>query len=358
MTAALRSPGSALKPFIYALAFENGVAHPETLVDDRPSRFGAYAPENFDLSYQGTVTARRALQLSLNVPAVELLAEVGPARFIARLRQGGATIALPKEAPRRARGRARRARHHACRPDAPLCRPRARRRRAGAGAAPRRRARRRADRRVTDPVAAWYVADILTARRRPTNALAGRIAFKTGTSYGYRDAWAVGFDRRHTIGVWVGRPDGAAVPGLVGRLAAAPMLFDAYRPARPRAGAGADALACARRLDRGAAAAAAAPAQGRAEDRRLDDAARRSRSPIPLDGSRVELGFARAGEAAPLALKAAGGVPPLTWLVNGAPVTAPMLRRQSTWSPDGAGFARVSVMDAKGATDSVVVRIE
>ena len=181
MTAALRSPGSALKPFIYALAFENGVAHPETLVDDRPSRHGVYAPENFDLSYQGTVTARRALQLSLNVPAVELLAEVGPARFIARLRQGGATIALPKEAPaglavglgglgitladltRLYAGLARGG-------DAPALVRRL------DGAAPA------SDRRVTDPVAAWYVADILKGAPPPENALAGRIAFKTGTS--------------------------------------------------------------------------------------------------------------------------------------------------------------------------------
>ena len=356
MTAALRSPGSALKPFIYALAFENGVAHPETLVDDRPSRFGAYAPENFDLSYQGTVTARRALQLSLNVPAVELLAEVGPARFIARLRQGGATIALPKEAPaglavglgglgitladltRLYAGLARGG-------DAPgLVR-----RLDGAAPVP--------DRRVTDPVAAWYVADILKGAPPPENALAGRIAFKTGTSYGFRDAWAVGFDRRHDdrgLGRTAGRRRGAGARRAPRRRA------DAVRrlcPARPRAGAGADALACARRLDRGAAAAVAAPAQGRAEDRRLDDerAAQDRLSPRRLAG-RARL--SRAGEAAPLALKAAGGVPPLTWLVNGAPVTAPMLRRQSTWSPDGAGFARVSVMDAKGATDSVVVRIE
>ena len=84
-------PGSALKPFIYALAFEGGIAHPETLLDDRPARFSAtYAPENFDLTYQGTVTARRALQLSLNVPAVDLMEAVGPARFVARLRGAGA----------------------------------------------------------------------------------------------------------------------------------------------------------------------------------------------------------------------------------------------------------------------------
>ncbi len=76
--------------------------------------------------------------------------------------------------------------------------------------------------RICEPVSAWYVADILRGAPPPDNAPYNRLAFKTGTSYGYRDAWAVGFDRRNTIGVWVGRPDNAAVPGLIGRVAAAP----------------------------------------------------------------------------------------------------------------------------------------
>jgi penicillin-binding protein 1C len=82
--------------------------------------------------------------------------------------------------------------------------------------------------RLLNPVTAWYVGNILIGAPPPDNAPAGRIAFKTGTSYGYRDAWPVGFDGRMTIGVWVGRPDGAPVPGLVGRAAAAPILFDAF----------------------------------------------------------------------------------------------------------------------------------
>ena len=80
---------------------------------------------------------------------------------------------------------------------------------------------------------------------------------------------------------------------------------------------------------------------------------------FPLDGSRLELGLTRAMDSrGALALKAAGGAPPLTWLVNGAPVSGPELRRQAFWRPDGAGFARIAVIDAQGATDSVVVRIE
>ena len=105
MTQALRSPGSTLKPFIYGLGFEDGLIHPETLIDDRPVRYGSYAPENFDLTFQGTVTVRRALQLSLNVPAVAVLDKVGADRLTARLRQAGAALVLPKgEAPGLAMG--------------------------------------------------------------------------------------------------------------------------------------------------------------------------------------------------------------------------------------------------------------
>src|SRR3984957_19087661 len=82
-------------------------------------------------------------------------------------------------------------------------------------------------RRLMSPIAPWYVSNVLLGSPPPENGTPGRIAFKTGTSYGYRDAWSVGFDGKHTIGVWVGRPDGAPVPGLVGRIAAAPILFDA-----------------------------------------------------------------------------------------------------------------------------------
>ena len=105
MTQALRSPGSTLKPFIYGLAFEDGLLHPETLIDDRPVRYGNYTPENFDLTFQGTVSVRRALQMSLNVPAIAVLSKVGVNRLSARLTQTGAALVLPKgEAPGLAMG--------------------------------------------------------------------------------------------------------------------------------------------------------------------------------------------------------------------------------------------------------------
>ncbi len=358
MTLAMRSPGSALKPFIYALAFENGLAHPETLLDDRPSRYGVYQPENFDLAFQGTVTARKALQLSLNVPAVELLNELGPARLLARLRQTDIAIAMPKEAApglaiglgglgisltdltRLYGGLARGG-------DMPGL---VRRIGESAGLTP--------ERRVADPVAAWYVFDILRGAPPPDNALAGRIAFKTGTSYGYRDAWAVGYDKNYTVGVWVGRPDGTAVPGLIGRLVAAPILFDAYG----RLGVEPEALAMPSFALQATTATLPPPLRHVRKDVPKNIAST-IQAPLkiafPLDGSRVDLGLTQEHEEkGSLVLKASGGMPPLTWMVDGAPVGTGTLRRETFWEPEGAGFVRLSVIDAKGATDSVLVRIE
>lgn len=359
MTEAVRSPGSALKPFIYALAFENGLAHPETLLDDRPTRYGVYAPENFDLSYQGMVTARRALQLSLNLPAVELLAEVGPGRLIARLRSAGAEIALPKDAaPGLAVGLGGlgvRLRDLAAL-YAGLARggrmPRLIETAADAAQA------QEEPRRISDPVASWYVADILRGAPPPLNAPAGRIAYKTGTSYGYRDAFAIGFDKAHTIAVWVGRPDNGPVPGLTGRLVAAPILFDAFA----RLGGAREFPAPPANILIARNAALPPPLRRLNASRRQGGAGSAALKIIyPPDGAEVDLGMRRGAGAtgeARLALKAEGGEPPLTWIVNGSPLGAPEPRRQSSWTPDGAGFARVSVMDAKGATDSVLVRLE
>lgn len=357
MTGAVRSPGSALKPFIYALAFENGVAHPETLLDDRPVRFaGSYAPENFDLSYQGTVTARRALQLSLNVPAVDLLETVGAARFVARLRAAGARIELPRDtAPGLpvALGGLGITLVDLTRLFSGLARggtvPTLVRRRDGPPSAT-------VEGRIAEPVAAWYVADTLRGAPPPENALPNRIAYKTGTSYGFRDALAVGFDRRATIAVWVGRPDGNAVPGLVGRVVAAPILFDAFSryggepetvPMPP------DALVT-------TTAGLPPPLRHIRRDVPKNLAAALGSAlkiAYPPDGARIDLGLSEPGPTAGLALKALGGVPPLTWMVDGLPV-AGSPRRQSQWTPGGGGFARISVMDAAGASDSVVVRIE
>lgn len=360
---AFRSPGSALKPFIYALAFESGLAHPETILEDRPARYGAWAPENFDQSFHGTVTARRALQQSLNVPAVELLNEVGAARLVARMRAAGADIELPKEsAPGLAIGLggigirltdlARLYTAFARGGDTiPLkWRP---------GEPPPASDPSEERIHLTDPVSAWYIADVLRGSPPPQNAVGGRIAFKTGTSYGYRDAWAIGFDKRWTVAVWVGRPDGAPVSGLVGRLVAAPILFDAVS----RMGAPPEPIPAPRDAIAATTATLPPPLRHMRKDIPKTVAATAEVQlaiSYPPDGARIDLGLARFGRdaAGPLALKALGGVPPLVWLVNGAPVPSHDRRRNAFWQPDGTGYAQVSVIDSKGATASARVRID
>jgi penicillin-binding protein 1C len=350
MTQALRSPGSTLKPFIYGLGFEDGVIHPDTLIDDRPSRYGGYVPENFDLTFQGVVTVRRALQLSLNVPAVAVLNKIGVSRLGARLSQAGAVLILPKgEAPGLAMGLGGVGVRLA---DLVMLYASLARQGEALALTERQQADLRMPHRLLDPVAAWYVGNILLGAPPPDNAPSGRIAFKTGTSYGYRDAWAIGFDGRMTVGVWVGRPDGAPVPGLVGRASAAPILFEAFA----RSGGAPAALP---RAPRGAIFAAGnklPPPLQRFGITGPREAAEAPRIMFPPDGARLEI--AAGARPDPVALKISGGRGPLTVLVNGVPATAASGRGTLFFQPDGPGFVRLTVMDARGATDSVTVRLQ
>jgi len=359
MTRAVRSPGSTLKPFIYGLAFEEGMVAQETIIADRPSSFAGYRPRNFDLAYQGDVSVRTALQMSLNVPAVHLLDAVGPARLTTRLRHAGVRLALPRgEAPglaialggaglslrdlvRLYTGLANRGLATEI-SDRPISNQSGARRTAT----------------LLDPRAAWQVADMLAGVAPPEGADRRGIAYKTGTSYGYRDAWSVGFDGRHVLGVWVGRPDGAAVPGLSGYATAAPILFEAFAHAGigiaalpgPPSGAArtarADLPVTLRRFSSG---------RDVPDDARVAEPA--PQIVFPPEGARVELGTA--GEAvAPLALKLQGGRAPFRWLANGRPLDGLTRRRTASWQPDGAGFSTLTVIDAVGRTASVKVFVE
>jgi len=358
MTRALRSPGSTLKPFIYGLAFEDGIVHPDSLIDDRPIRFGAYAPENFDMTYQGTVPVRRALQLSLNVPAIALLDRVGSSRLSSRLKQAGANPVLPRdEAPGLAMGLGGVGvtlqdlallytglpRLGTTRPLRELVGPN------DDGREPLR---------LMDRVAAWQVGNVLLGTPPAENGVAGRIAFKTGTSFGYRDAWSVGFDGRTTIAVWVGRPDGAPVPGLIGRVAAAPILFDTFaRTGRlptplPKAPKGVVTVASNAKL----------PLPLR-RFRPMGELVRSSGEralhiQFPLDGSRIDVDHSAGSDATAIPVRVSGGVLPMTMLLNGRSVGEIDGRRESLIDPPGPGFARLTVIDAAGAADTVIVRIQ
>jgi len=321
------------------------------LIEDRPVRYGTYAPQNFDFTFQGTVSVRKALQLSLNVPALAVLDQVGARRLAARLAQAGATLVLPEgEAPGLAVGLG-----GVGIKLSDLVMLYAGMARLGTVLPLTERMEGKGDgNRLMEPVAAWYVSNVLLGTPPPENGVPGRIAFKTGTSYGYRDAWSIGFDGKRTIGVWVGRPDGAPVPGLVGRIAAAPILFDAFArlppppAALPRTPDGVLVTTSARlppplrHFQPGDRAAAAAPA--------------RLHILFPPDGARLELRTTD-NKPDPVPVKVTAAVVPLTVLVNGVPARD-QPRGSLFFQPAGPGFARVTVIDASGAADSVVVRVE
>ncbi len=351
MSKAIRSPGSTLKPLIYGLAFENGIAHPETLLDDRPTSFGGYAPQNFDKRFHGTLSARRALQMSLNIPAVALLDAVGPALLLARMRRGFAQPVLP---PGRlpglaiglggigvtlegmvsiyaaiARGGAP-IKLHATGHSSTLL-----------------------HQAVLTENAAWQVGDILLGTPPPTHGAVGQIAYKTGTSYGYRDAWALGFDAEHVIGVWMGRADATPMPGALGADIAAPMLFEAFSrlkpaptplPPPPKSVLTVSNIALPLPLQ---------------HFRHGDPLANPNRPEIvfPPDGARLDLDFAQ--QNAPfLVIKMRNGQLPFTLLIDGQPLPLIPFTREALWQPSGRGFVSISVIDASGAADSAHIFLQ
>ncbi|EPE94978.1 penicillin-binding protein 1C [Rhizobium grahamii] len=358
MTRASRSPGSTLKPFIYGLAFEEGLVSQETIIEDRPADFFGYRPRNFDMSYQGDVTVREALQLSLNVPAVKLLDAVNPAKLLIRFRRAEVRPLLPpNETPGLAIGLG--GLGITLKDLVQLYTALANRGqpvRIGDGVNDR--PGKIDGEGMLDPVASWNVADILSGVIPPAGAPRRGIAYKTGTSYGYRDAWSVGYDGRYVLGVWVGRPDNGSVPGLTGYGTAAPILFEGFAKSgiattplpRPPSGAAriaqADLPISQRRF--------AINAGG------LLAMSSREQAPqivYPPEGAHVDLG-ARTGDGLPLMLKLQGGRGPFRWLANGKPLPDMSRRRTNQWIPDGAGYSKLTVIDAIGRAASVGVYIE
>ncbi|WP_240318642.1 penicillin-binding protein 1C [Lysobacter sp. TY2-98] len=230
MVRAWRSPGSTLKPFLYGMALDDGLIHSETLLVDAPQSFGDYRPGNFDAAFNGPIGAAEALRLSLNVPAVDLLDRLGPVRFDARLAHAGLRLKWPDGATPNLSmilGGTGAKLEDLVGAYASLAR---------GGVSGRVRYTPRdpqVDRRVMSEGAAWIIRDILERTPRPGTVgdlfdTRGRapLAWKTGTSYGYRDAWAIGATPAYTVGVWVGRPDGTPMPGQYGAVTALPLLFE------------------------------------------------------------------------------------------------------------------------------------
>jgi penicillin-binding protein 1C len=350
LTNALRSPGSTLKPFIYGMAFDDGLIGPSTVIEDMPQSFDGYSPENFDKTFRGEVRVSEALQHSLNLPAVRILNELGAAKLVALLRASGVAVAGPNHANR----------------DFGLTLALG-----GAGVTMRDLAvlysglanegavksllwksgdeEQAASFQMFSADSAVRINTILEGapalEGRMPSALTEKapvVAYKTGTSYGYRDAWAAGHGGGYTVVAWVGRADGASRPGETGRKAAAPLLMDAF-----------DMLA---RFD----------PKNAAPSRPLDEEApamarlappRRASPPeivFPRDG--VELyGESFADDARGFSLAARGGAGGYRWYVGGDPVTE--MSGRAVWRPDGPGFYEITVVDSDGRTARAKVRV-
>ncbi len=390
MVTAVRSPGSTLKPFLYARAFDQGIAHPLTLVDDVETRFGSYTPTNFQEQYHGRVTLSDALRLSLNVPAVLLMDRIGPVAFTEQMRRDGLALQLPKGVrpglpialggvgvtlenlvasyaaladdgvirplvyavrpfPDQIKSLSRSIRSGKnglrysfrpffldpfCTKCANLIEEGSNVRQAIIGEA------------FAEAEARMAVAAILRTTA-PPDGVANRsqtmqaIALKTGTSYGYRDAWSLGFDGRHVVGVWTGRPDGTPSPGRFGVNTAAPIFYDVFDLIGSTAPINTDIK---NSLVPGALKILNPSATGAAQ--------RALKIAFPVDGAIMPYIAEKA-----IPLEARGGKAPFIWIANGALAGTVGPGQSLMWQPDGPGFHTLTLVDATGRATSAKIRI-
>ncbi len=352
LTAAMRSPGSTLKPFIYALAFDDGRLAANTIINDMPRAFGDYSPENFDRVFRGEVRARDALQHSLNLPAVAALSAIGADRFLASVDAAGIKVKAKTRADKKpglalALGGAGvtaqdLARLYAGLADGGVVKPLVWTDETDAPASHRLfsdDAARRINAILADAPALEGRAPAVLAKG------AARIAFKTGTSYGYRDAWAAGHngnvaDPGYTVVAWVGRADGAPRTGETGRKAAAPLLFDAFDLIDTTLNAG----------------------PGVEVNEEADDAPAIVRLSRPAQATPPSIIFPRDGvelfvgnESRGFALAARGGAGGYHWYADGEAIRIEAGR--PVWTPSSSGFYDITVVDGAGRSAASKVRV-
>ena len=347
MTRAMRSPGSTLKPLVYGLAFDQGLAHPATLINDRPVAFGSYAPQNFDGAFRGELRVDEALRLSLNIPVVLLTEELGPARLMNALSKAGVSAKVPggKAGLAVALGGVGTSLEGLVQLYAGL-----------AQGGQKQSLNWRLGSKMVDEnsfmsrASAWQVSHVLAGLTPPRGAANMRLAYKTGTSYGHRDAWAIGFDGRYVAGVWIGRPDGTPVPGAFGGELAAPILFE-----------------LAGLMGEGAVPLPPPPPETLLlETSELPQPLRRfkgRRSVFQAEPDAPKLAFPPDGarltrSEAGVIVKVRDGRPPFTWLANGAPILRSVQTREAQLPLSEIGFVKLSVIDKDGRAARATIRLD
>jgi len=346
MTDRARSPGSTLKPFIYALAIDDGVASTGSYVQDAPTRFGSYQPENFNRRYYGDVRIYEALRHSLNVPAVAMLDYVGGQRFESALEEAGADITHLGSGGEDAGlalalGGAGLSVNDLAVLYAALAN--------GGTAKPliwTDAKTQTKDYQLISEKAASEITQVLRQAPTPSGRVpawlaenAPPIAYKTGTSYGFRDAWAAGYTEDWTVIVWVGRPDGAPRTGETGRLAAAPLLFDIFGQL---------------------------PRKGTQQAYLKDDKAPGGLSRVtaitdigpqilfPPDGAEILAnGFGKEARGFSLSARTQSGQP--QFYIDGKPLKR--IRGKVIWRPETSGFYKVSAVDTQGRESISKVKV-
>ncbi len=347
MTQAVRSPGSTLKPLVYALGIDQGLIHPETIIDDRPVRFGSYAPQNFDGQFRGELRVADALQQSLNIPVVLLADQIGPARIMSAMQKTGAAPRLPsgKAGLAMVLGGVGVTLEE-------LAQIYAMQARGGMAIDLTWQAdvEQKTGTRVLSRAASWQVGHILSGISLPSGMSQRGLAFKTGTSYGHRDAWAVGYDGQHVIAVWIGRPDGTPVPGAFGGDLAAPVLFEAFQYLKPKLDPFGPPPPETLLVN---AAALPLPLQRfRGRNAVFETAADAPKLAFPPDGARL------LATTKGLTIKVKNGKLPYSVLTNGHLAATQVHQREMTLSEIGKGASTVTIVDAQGRSDRINVWLE
>ncbi len=338
---AFRSPGSTLKPFIYGLGFDLGLVKPDTYVLDERRRFGAYYPRNFDKDIHGVVKVQEALSMSLNIPVVALLNQIGVVRFLGLLKEAGISPQFPKsfESPSLAvalggmgmtleqlvtlyAGLARDgkimplsyiesnelAQHH----------------------------------QLFSAFAAQQVTTILSS----DNDNSRKIAMKTGTSYGHRDALVIGYDERYVVGIWTGMPDGTPMGEAAASTLVVPLLKKVFNVLPKNAPQPAQYNA-----------APTIRLKNLSQSHDHDVIAKEAPTLLfPIDDTVIEL--EKSGEqfkALPLSVN--GGKRPYTWLIDGKPISQSSWQQKHFWTPQKLGYYTIAVVDANGKVDRANIEL-